>query len=704
MLQTPDSQATNQNTTPKNAEQSTDILYIALTCLHVLRKNWYWFLLSIIVCMSTAYIFTLRQARVYSQSATILVDGNEAKSSRSNRAFNAIQDFSGIQTTDNLQDEIFKLTSRRLISRVVEQLHLDVSYSTTRILTPAPLFSDSPIQAEFLEANKGDISFDAEIDGNKIHVSITRYKGKKSGFEKTLTFNEPFKTPAGIVVFKKTTNTAKFNNKTIHITRTGINSATNYYRNCISAKENNKEANLVTITCHDTNFERAGKVLNTLLETYKADIVESKNSVANNTAKFIDERIELIGGQLSDVERELVDFKQSSNMLDFNLNVGNYLAQSTSSHQALIDLETRLAVVQSLRDFIYSHATSEGKLIPVLGALGNAGIEQQINEYNTLMVERNNLLANSSPTANPIVERDRILSAMRTTICSSIDNYISSIKIQISKAQNEDNRLRNAMTSAPQSEIKTLDITRQQKIKEALYTFLLNKREETALQLAINEANVSFVEYPYGYGSPISPHTNRTMLIALVIALIIPSGIFWLIIMLDNTVHNRKDIEDRLSSPILCDIPHWEGSADGSPFVSQKSNNDPVAEAFRILRYNLSMVMQKGVIVVTSSTPSQGKSFISRNTSAFLSMRNKTVLIDADLRKHTTSNIFNTRAGHNGLSSYLARQCEIDDILVKNYSDNLDFIPAGVRPPNPTELLTSSRLDKLIDTLPNDYG
>ena len=483
----------NQNQVQEE-ERGNNILNIALYCLTVLRKNWRWFLLSLIVCLGLAYLYAKRQPRIFRQSATILISEGDPKTNKS-RAFNSIQDLSGIAANDNLKDEMFILTSRRLIGRVVDLLKLDISYNVTQRFTPVSLFEDSPIQANFLEPFKGGTSFEAEISGNSVKIDKLRFNGEKTGFSKTVTFGEPVKTPAGIIVLNKTKYTKAYDNKTIRISRSSREDAITRYRGGLGAAENDKDANLITISCLDGNRGRANKILTTLLEVYKADIVDSKNASARNASKFIDERIALIGSQLSEVERDLVNFKQESNLLDFNLNVTNYLQESSTSHQTLLDLETRLAVVSSLRDFIVNSANNE-KLIPVLGALGNASMESQINQYNELMIDRNKLLANASPTSPAIVQRDQVLRDMRHTICAGIDSYVNSIRIQLAKARGSDDRLRSQMATAPQSEIKTLDITRQQKVKEALYTYLLNKREENALQLAINDANVRIVELP----------------------------------------------------------------------------------------------------------------------------------------------------------------------------------------------------------------
>ena len=293
--------------TKKEENQTANMLGTIMFCITVLRKNWRWFALSAIVCLGLAYLYTKRQPRAYNQSATILIKEGDTKNNRS-KAFNSLQDIGGIQTTDNLKDEIFILTSRRLMGVVVDQLKLNISYSVSQNLTPVTLFENSPIVAEFLEQKTEPFTFDAEIKGSKILIKNARIRGNKTGFEKTVTFDEPVKTPGGILLLKKTKYLKEFNNKTIRVTRTSRENAINYFRGCISASENNKEANLITIVCHDMNDKRANRILNCLLEAYKTDIVDAKNTVANNTAKFIEERIKLIGKQLSDVEKELVNF------------------------------------------------------------------------------------------------------------------------------------------------------------------------------------------------------------------------------------------------------------------------------------------------------------------------------------------------------------------------------------------------------------
>lgn len=247
-----------------------------------------------------------------------------------------------------------------------------------------------------------------------------------------------------------------------------------------------------------------------------------------------------------------------------------------------------------------------------------------------------------------------------------------------------------------------IDIQRQQALKETLYTYLLNKREEVALQQAINEANVRLVEGPIG-NKRVSPRSMVIMLLALCIGVAIPAFIIWLLMTLDVTVHSRKDIENATTIPLLGEIPHMK-NATGKTLINELPNDAPLVEAFRIMRFSLNYIRHATqVIMTTSTTPGQGKSFISRNVCiTFAMMGKRTLLIDADIRKRTLSSHF---GHHLGLTAYLSDELtKIEDIIVKDgLTEGVDFIPAGSLPPNPSELLMSERLEELIEKLRDRY-
>ena len=306
----------------------------------------------------------------------------------------------------------------------------------------------------------------------------------------------------------------------------------------VSATEYDKESSLVVISCNDVNARRAEDILNEIFEAYKRDVVDNKNRVAQNTADFVEGRIALIGEELSRVENQLVNFKKQNGIINFTQSTQTFTTESAAARKLTLDLATQLSIAEYLADYVNKHANSH-ELIPSLN-LSGGDFNSQITAYNALMNERNRLAENSSESQSVVREHDRQLAEMRTAISASLRSYVQTVKMQLSDARGNENMLSGNMAGVPEKEKQGLDIQRQQSLKEALYTYLLNKREEVAMQLAINEANVRLVEAPLGAAAPVSPRSGIIMLISLIIGIAIPAMVLWLRTLLDITVSGRK--------------------------------------------------------------------------------------------------------------------------------------------------------------------
>ena len=683
-------------------EDDLDIFAILQYCIVVFLRNLKWYILAVLLCLIVAFFYLKKQQRVYSQYATVLIDSQNGGGKSS--SLEALKQLNGVQVTDNLKNEIFVLKSRRLMGLVVDSLNLDVSYSTTVGLTPVSLYQYRPFTVTFLSPYAGYVSFRADvISPNSIKISDMHVGGEAIDFNQEVKYGAEIKTPAGKMKITKADDRNNYVGKTVQVTRTSREGAIGRFAGSIGANIVDDNASLIALSCRDTNVERAKAILGTLLAVYKYDIINSKNSVANNTAKFIDQRIGIIGSELSDVENKLAQYKQANQIVDFSTNAQNYLQQSTAAQQQANQIQTQLSVAKYLSDHV-NNASNEKGLIPDLSGLGNTSLQTQIAQYNDLVLQYQRLAENSSSASSVVAEQERNINALQGAIRSSLDNYMNSLKLQLNRAQAIGGQFQGAMAGIPQKEIQALDIGRQQTIKEALYTYLLNKREEVALQLAINEANMRVVEDPYGSTAPISPNSRTAYLIALVIGLLIPTLILWARIQMNTLVRGRKDVEDNLSAPIVGEIPEWVDDENEQKMLTKKDNGKSISEAFRVLRYSLNFVMKDGgVIMLTSSTPSQGKSFISRNLSVILGVAGKKViLVDADIRKNSLTTVVHSQGA--GLTAYLSGQAtSLDEIINKDLAENLDFIPAGVRPPNPSELLMNEEFDKMIAELRKRY-
>ena len=703
-----------------NMEGNNEMQLIPLLklCYHKFLQNWYWFTLSVIVCVALGWIYLQRQSRVYERQSVMLIEeantsgGNMPNMRRASRSnMTSLLELNGVSVGDNLKNEIFIISSKRLMQRVVEKLNLDVDYLIDEGLHHVPLYKDerpveiifqSPYTEEMAAKTKqASLNFDVKKK-NANTVVLTGFKDKEGNKLPDISaqLGQTLQTPVGKLSVLRGKSFNQWANEEVHVSRMPISFAANLYQSKLSASEFDKETSLIVLTCLDTHTKRADDILNTLYDTYKEDVVENKNRVALSTAQFIDERLQIIGNELSTVETQLADFKKRNQLIDFKLTSQAVLTETSTAHQQTLAIETQLNVAQFLNEYLSNH-TNDKDLIPTLN-LGDAGVNQQIAAFNTLMNQRNTLASNSSEQQTVVREMDRQLTQTRQAIASSLQNHINALKLQLRDARLNENLLTGQIAGAPDMEKQGIDIQRQQALKEALYTYLLNKREEVALQQAINEANVRLVEGPIG-NRQVSPRSMVIMLLALGIGFAIPALIIWLMMTLDVTVHSRKDIENATTIPLLGEIPHMK-NATGKTLINELPNDAPLVEAFRIMRFSLNYIRHATqVIMTTSTTPGQGKSFISRNVCiTFAMMGKRTLLIDADIRKRTLSAHF---GHHMGLTAYLSDNfTKVEDIIVKDgIAPGVDFMPAGSLPPNPSELLMSDRLDELMGKLREQY-
>lgn len=697
-----------------NESQNEEMQLIPLLklCCQLFLRNWWWFVLSVVACVCIGWFYQQRQARIYQRQAVMLIEdsdpsttGTSIRSSSRRSSMNTLLELNGVSVGDNLKNEIFIISSKRLMSRVVEKLKLDVDYTMKEALHPVTLYNKTlPFEMIFQRPCKGKFGQHIDVtkkDGNTVVLfGMTDHLGNPVA-DVEAHLGQMVHTPYGDVCVVRGAAYGQWKDEKISVNRLPKDLAAARFLGSFTASEYDKETSLIVLACNDDNTERADNILATLYNTYKEDVVANKNRVASNTAKFIDERIRIIGNELSSVESQMASFKKRNQLVDFDKTSQAVLTETSAARQQSLQAETQLNVARYLDEYLHDHGNNHD-LIPAL-SLGDNSFNQQITSYNTLMNQRNQLVANSSENVTVVREMDKQLAQARQAITASLRSYVKSLELRLRDAQANESQLSGRIAGAPDQEKQGLDIQRQQSLKEALYTYLLNKREEVALQQAINEANVRLVEGPIG-NTRVSPRTNIILIMSLFIGLLIPSFIIWLRRAMDVTIHGRKDVESATSAPILGEVPHLKSENGNKALITEVQSDQPVVEAFRILRFSLGYMRHSTqVLMTTSTTPGQGKSFIARNLAIILAMGGKRVLlIDGDIRKRTLSSNF----GHTlGLTTYLADEhTTIDDIIrVDGLEKGVDFLPAGHTPPNPSELLMSDRFSELIGHLRERY-
>lgn len=669
-----------------------------------LASQWKWFLLSILICGGIAWYNYARAPLVYFRSATVIIKDPSNKASTS-----GLDRFDNFINKVNVANEILQFRSKKLMREVVQRVHADVSYQIKDGLRSNELYNESPVLVSLPDAlPEQSFSFTMTLKDAKT-VTLSDFSGIEAKPSYEVALNDTVAIIEGMNVVVTATNYLRDSwlNTPIRVQKLPVESMVNYYKNALGIQQEEEEASILTLALKDSSPARAEDVLNTLITVYNEEAIKEKNQVAVNTANFINERLIIIERELGNVESNLESFKQRNQIVDIASSAGMYMTESQKYNADAMELETQLRLANFIKDYL-TDPSKETDLIPSNTGISDMNIENQISLYNAAKLKRDHLIDDSSVN-NPVVqELNNSLRAMKQSIIRAVDNMIVSLNVKRNDAQNREMRAQDRVTAIPTKERQMLSIERQQKIKEALYLFLLNKREENALSQAMADNNARVIDGAEGSNAPISPNRNRILLLGLLVGIALPGAVCLAILFMDTRVHGRKDIEGATSVPYLGEIPlDKEAMKDHRKKVMavKEQGDDIVSEAFRILRTNMAFLSKKDkpaqVITFTSFNIGAGKTFIARNLSMSLAyMKKRVVMVDLDIRKGTLSRHFGHY--HVGVTNYLSdNTVKVDDII--QHQEGFDLIPAGILAPNPAELLMDNRLDELMNELRTRY-
>lgn len=669
-----------------------------------LASQWKWFLLSILICGGIAWYNYARAPLVYFRSATVIIKDPSNKASTS-----GLDRFDNFINKVNVANEILQFRSKKLMREVVQRVHADVSYQIKDGLRNNELYNESPVLVSLPDAlPEQSFSFTMTLKDAKT-VTLSDFSGIEAKPSYEVALNDTVAIIEGMNVVVTATYYLRDSwlNTPIRVQKLPVESMVNYYKNALGIQQEEEEASILTLALKDSSPARAEDVLNTLITVYNEEAIKEKNQVAVNTANFINERLIIIERELGNVESNLESFKQRNQIVDIASSAGMYMTESQKYNADAMELETQLRLANFIKDYL-TDPSKETDLIPSNTGISDMNIENQISLYNAAKLKRDHLIDDSSVN-NPVVqELNNSLRAMKQSIIRAVDNMIVSLNVKRNDAQNREMRAQDRVTAIPTKERQMLSIERQQKIKEALYLFLLNKREENALSQAMADNNARVIDGAEGSNAPISPNRNRILLLGLLVGIALPGAVCLAILFMDTRVHGRKDIEGVTSVPYLGEIPlDKEAMKDHRKQVMavKEQGDDIVSEAFRILRTNMAFLSKKDkpaqVITFTSFNIGAGKTFIARNLSMSLAyMKKRVVMVDLDIRKGTLSRHFGHY--HVGVTNYLSdNTVKVDDII--QHQEGFDLIPAGILAPNPAELLMDNRLDELMNELRTRY-
>lgn len=699
----------NNPARPKQADDYIRIQDLFYLCLN----KWYWFVISLVVTVGVAIIYLLTTPPVYTRSASLLIK-EDSKGNSVSDATGVLGDIDIFQTSTNVNNEIQSLQSPAVMLDVVKRLHLDISYYTDGGFYKKVLYGGTcPYSVSFSDLQDNEsVSFTIN-PSSKGQVKLTDFShnGEDVEGEVRATLNDTADTPVGKLTIKAMNDTVTYQ-APVYITRTGYQDATGAYASNLSVALNDEKSTVVNLMFTDVCTQRAEDVLNTVIAVYNENWIKDKNQIAVSTSQFISERLGVIEQELGNVDENISSYKSEHLLPDVQAAASMYMAQSSETNAQILALNTQLSMARYIRNYL-TNATSKKQLLPANSGIESPGIEQQIANYNSTQLRRNDLVANSSEKNPLVVDMDQSLENMRHAIVTSIDNHITTLNTQLRSLQQSEQQTTARIAANPTQGKYLLSVERQQKVKEALYLFLLQKREENELSQAFTAYNTRIITPPSGSMIPTAPVKKNIALVAIAIGLLIPVVIIFICENMNTKVRGRKDLES-LSLPFVGEIPL---AASGKKkdettksIVITQGNRDIINEAFRVLRTNLEFMLDTksddmaSVTLFTSFNPGSGKTFLTMNTAAAFSLKGKRVLvIDGDMRHGSASAYLGSH--YKGLSDYLGkRENGLDNLIHENLDcPGFFLLPAGTIPPNPTELLAEPLFKETIEQLRGHY-
>lgn len=711
------------NPVTQQTEETTEeisIRDILISC----ASHWRWYVATVVVALAVAVLYIKKTQPVYKRDASIMVLERNDKPTVLNQLLNDYVDFGFFADNTNVNNVIAAIKSPDVMSEVVDRLGLDVSYTTRGTFYDKTLYGKTlPVKVVFRDIPKDEtasLHIRLKKDGS-IKMSEFVKNGKpQNSYDLTCHVGQTVNTPLGRLTIERQPHypSAVADNDEIDVLKSDNASATGRFLGGLSVEIGDKKSTILDLSYNDVSGKRAEDILSAVIDIYNKVWMKNRNEVSAGATKFLDERLAIIERELDNVDNDISRYKSKNLLPDVEKAYSLSMERADKNSAILLDLNTKLSVAGYIRDYITNRANTN-QLLPANMGLDDGKTDGLIDKYNALQLERNSLMANGGKN-NPLVKDiDKALNQLRRSVISSINNMIVSLSTRIGHIQNDEQKTNTDISTNPTQAKELLAVERQQKVKEALYLFLLQKREENQLSQSFTADNTQIVKSPTGSNVPLKPKKGMIMLIALVIGLALPTGVIYLMETTNNKVRGRKDIEDNLTAPFVGEIPLVEEERKGLSalkpaqekaygIVVEHGNHNLINEAFRIVRTNIEFLTPQGngasVQMLTSYNSGSGKTFLAMNIATSLAIKDKRVLvIDGDLRTAGLSRyIGNPKLG---LSNYLGRHTDDIDSIICHYETctGLDIMPSGVVPPNPAELLASDRLPRLLAEMKKRY-
>lgn len=665
---------------------------------------WKWFLLAVVISLALALVYLRYATKEYAVNAQILLKEKETTSPELAALSDAASSFMGNGSNAVVNDQIKILQSRRLIYKTVLQHRLNVQYfNIGNVNTSELLAEDSQGEVHFIaEESYLNPNFIGEIE---VHpLNSTQFKIVKSDIVKTGTYIYGATISSELGSFKIVRNDNAKEVKEFVIKMRPLLNTVEFYRKKLQiTSEADKNSMIVNFSLVDNLKDRAVLIVNSLIYNYNQDSKEDGSKLAEATSAFINERLDLISADLKNVDKNLADYKTTNKLNNTEMESGAFLQDVMAVDKQVVELSAQLQVAQHL---IATLQGNKNVLLPSNVGIQDPALSTAISNYNQLVLEKQEY-AKSMRNDNPAMETlNKNIADVREGIQGSLRLYQNNLQSSLKIITDKKGTINEKLTKLPAQELGFRNIARQQQIVEAIYLFLLEKREEAEIKSSATVDVVKIVDNAYGSDLPVNPKSNFIYLIALLLGVLVPFGIIYVKLMLNNTIKDKTDFKGIFDGAFLGDIPTSEET------IIAQNDRSSLAEAFRIIRSNLNFVLPKitggKAIFVTSTVSGEGKTFTAVNLAQILALtKKKVVLLGADVRAPKVLEYLNLDKDiyRQGLTDLIVNeQLNLEQVLaVKPNGYLFDVVPSGSVPPNPSELLMDEKMEALITELKSMY-
>lgn len=707
----------NYNDKINQEEEGFDIRAI----LSMFLFHWKWFVASVVVCLALAFVYLRYATPVYNVSAKIMIK-DEKKGGYTSEMI-ALEDLGFLGSTGGIDNELEVLQSKSLFKDVIVDMKLYTRYVEKNGISKRDVYKETPVWIDVEPGTINDLKYGYTIvlnikSDSTYQIECETYDvAKDENIEikvETTTLPYLLETPNGKLIVSRNSNVPLKSEQTLIVSITPpLKVAKNYLAN-MTFEPTSKTTSVAVISLKEVNRKRGEDFLNRLIDIYNADANEDKNQVAKKTEQFIGERILLVGEDLDNTERQLQGFKEKSGLVNLEIDAQKALEEGSTYEKKLVDVNTQLRLVEMLHDAVFN-PNNAYEVLPATISIGltDQALTAAISEYNAQVLERKRLLQTASPNNPTVLSLTTVVDGLLENVKTAVSNLQKALTISKKDIEREASRFNSRIGSAPSQERQMVGIERQREIKSELYLMLLQKREENSIALAATADNAKIIDDALADEFPISPKRSMIWLLALVLGVGLPFGIIYLIDLLNYRIGSRSDVDKLAKVAILGEVPRAKSLEKGErALVVREDCNNLMAETFRAIRTNLNFILNDStqkVVLLTSTTSGEGKTFISSNLAMSLALLGKKVLLcGLDIRKPRLIDLFKLTDKKRGITTYLAGDANDKELLFKQIlnsgvTENLDLLPAGIVPPNPAELLAKENLDKAIEFLSEKY-